>query len=185
MEKAGLLLSSNRDLDEKSSIHTKINELFPVVNDLSRMGNVFDLPVTSFRSPLKFFDGSYRHFEICALGSLEMNSALRGMANSGYSCATILTHPTEFFRRFRNSTVPLKKNCRRLEKLLRNIKEDPDMIPLTVSQSTYRTEILSHSPREIKLNFPYSLLRLFDQGFERIWHWGLAQRMEFKQRHLV
>ena len=62
METLGLFLSSNRDLDKKSSIATEINEYFPIRNDLSQKGKMFDLPVTSFRSSLPFFDGSYRHF---------------------------------------------------------------------------------------------------------------------------
>ncbi len=126
MEILGLFLSSNRDLDKKSSIATDINEYFPIRNDLSQMGRMFDLPVTSFRSSLPFFDGLYRHFEICALGTLEMEDMLSRMVGAGYSCATILTHPGEYFRRNNNDTVFVSKNCKRLERLLTSAKHVND-----------------------------------------------------------
>jgi len=118
MEEVGLYLSSNRDLDMKSSIHTRINDHFPITNDISKRGNIIDIPVTAFRSAFPFIDGRYRHFEICALGAGEMKNALSKMVKAGYRCATVLTHPAEFFHSSGKGSQFIEKNCRRFEELL-------------------------------------------------------------------
>ena len=168
MEEAGLFISSNRDLDQKSSIHTKINDHFPVKNDLSKKGNIVDLPVTCFRSSLPFWDGQYRHFEICAMGTKEMISAVSKMLKTEYSCATILTHPGEFFRLTKKGTVFIKKNCSRLRKLLKFLKSNKDITNNTISQCLESCIIPETSSPEIMLNPLFSIMRVFAQVNDRI-----------------
>jgi hypothetical protein len=167
MEELGLFLSSNRDLDKKSSIYSKINDFFSIRNDLSKCGNIYDLPLTAFRSSTPLLDGPYRHFEICALGLLEMTDALSRMLRAGYSCATILTHPGEFFYRSGNGTAFIRKDCCRFEKLLKFLKGRDDMITLTISECIDNSIIHGASRPEIKLNPLYSVMRVCAQIIDR------------------
>ena len=168
MEKVGLPISSNRDLDLKSTIHTKINDLFPINNDLSQRRSVIDLPITSFRSPLPFLDGAYRHLEICALGELEMVHGLLAMAKAGYSCATILTHPGEFFMHTDNKTHFINKNCQRLESLLRFLcsRDEFEVLPIDYRLLETKRPVFSRSI--VRLNLRHSLLRVMEQGLKRL-----------------
>ncbi|MBU0967483.1 MAG: hypothetical protein KKA54_14005 [Proteobacteria bacterium] len=168
MEECGLFLSSNRDLDQKSSIHSQINHLFPVVNELSRRANILDLPVTIFKSCISFLDGKYRHFEICALGLEEMKAGLSAMQNVSYENATILTHPGEFFGKSRKGTL-IKNgiNCQRLDGLLKFISENMNMNFMTVSEILATAEPNTKLFPIIQLTKPASVKRLAEQILKR------------------
>lgn len=169
MEQHGLTLGSNRDLDLKSSLESKLNDVFPVRNDVSRVGAVTDLPVSVLRSPLSWIDGTYRHLEVCATGVLEMRDGLRKLAEAGVTCATILTHPKEFFyMREARHAVAIDKNRRRLDALVAFLATWPDADVLTISQCMDHTELPAASPPERTLNPVYSLLRMAQQGSYRI-----------------
>jgi peptidoglycan/xylan/chitin deacetylase (PgdA/CDA1 family) len=168
MKHAGILVSSNRDLDTKSSIRSKINHDFPVVNDVSCCEGVVDVPVTAFRSPLPGLDGQFRHFEISALSFREMKDGLMKAYRAGYSTVGILTHPGEFFRHTRCGVVPIEKNRRRLEQLLAFIKSRPEFKVCTISECATITPMPKSSPPEIRLALPYTLLRVVEQGVDRI-----------------
>jgi len=118
MKANGLLVGSNRDLDAHGSIASRVNEVFPVKNDVSIREGITDLPVSCFESPFPWLDGRYRHLQITAAGHREMIYVLRRMERLGYRAATILTHPGEFYCRTARGFVPNRKNCRRWEKLL-------------------------------------------------------------------
>jgi peptidoglycan/xylan/chitin deacetylase (PgdA/CDA1 family) len=168
MQQMGLHVSSNRDLDAKTSIRSKINFDFPVINDVSRRDDVIDVPVTAFRSPLPGLDGKFRHFEISALSFREMKDGLMKAYRAGYSTVGILTHPGEFFRNTKRGVVPIEKNRRRLEQLLAFIKSRPEFKVCTMSECAAITPIPEKSPPEIRLALPYTLLRVMEQGVDRI-----------------
>ena len=168
MESLGILLGSNRDLDFKCSTRSRVNDRFPVGNDLSKAGRVADLPLTVFRSPLPFLDGPYRHLEISAVGLREMTDVLDGMARAGYACATILTHPAEFFRWQGNEAVPILKNCRRLEGLLAFLRERSDLSVLTLSECLEKTVVPTKSPPDVSPSLTHSLRRVCEQGLARM-----------------
>ena len=163
-----LYIGSNRDLDLKCSIRTRLNDRFPVRNDVSRLGRIVDLPVTALRSPLPFLDGPQRHFEISALSALEMTGGLVRMSRAGYSCATILTHPGEFFRLSRRGADAIGKNCRRLERLMAFLKRRGDMRVLTVGECAAKSTIPESSPPEVWLNPVFSVVRVLEQARGRI-----------------
>ncbi|MFC1453461.1 hypothetical protein ACFLSJ_08985, partial [Verrucomicrobiota bacterium] len=127
MKRNGLAVSSNRDLDAKSSIRSALNDAFPVRNDVCDLRGIVDVPLTALRSPFPFLDGRFRHMEISAMGLREMCDGLRRLAAAGYACASVLTHPREFFRPTRTGFVYVRKNCRRLEGLLRFARGRPDI----------------------------------------------------------
>jgi len=168
MRRVGLAISSNRDLDTKSSIRSKVNYCFPVVNDVSFRDGIVDIPVTAFRSPLPKLDGQFRHFEISALSFLEMSEGLMKAYRAGYSAVGILTHPGEFFRHTRHGVVPIRKNRRRLEQLLGFITTRPEFKVCTVSRFAAIDPLPKRSPPEIKLSLPNTLLRVVEQGVDRI-----------------
>ena len=168
MEKTGLFLSSNRDLDMNSSIHSKLNNSFPIRNDLSKHGKILDIPVTAFRSALPFIDGPYRHFELCALGAGEMTMALSQMVKAGYRSATVLLHPQELFRQIGNETKPIIKNRRRLESLLGFLGNHPEFNVVSMNAFSSNAVLPKRSPSDVKLFFPYSMLRVLEQIIDRI-----------------
>jgi len=168
MEEVGLYLSSNRDLDMKSSIHTRINDHFPIKNDISKRGNILDMPVTAFRSALPFLDGRYRHFEISALGAGEMKTALLQMLKTGYRCAVVLTHPGEFFRSSEGKSEFIEKNCRRFETLLKYLHCEPEMNVLRLKEHSPTIVVPEKSPSDVWLSLPCSFIRVFEQSFDRI-----------------
>jgi len=169
MLECGIRLGSNRDLDLKSTINSRLNDHFPVRNDLSRRADVVDLPVSALRSALPVLDGPYRHLQICAVGSREMTDALSRMASAGYACATILTHPGEFFRSVRGESVFVRKNCRRLEGLLKFLASRNDMQVMTLSECTARCEPdNARQPPELHLNLFHSVVRACEQWVARL-----------------
>jgi len=115
MRRCGLKISSNRDLDTKCSTRSKLNDYFPVLNDVSVRDAIGDVPLTCVRSPLPGLDGVYRHMEISAVSSGEMEWGIDRMKREGYAAICFLTHPGEFFCR-RTGRV-WKKNMTRLERL--------------------------------------------------------------------
>jgi len=168
MEEVGLYLSSNRDLDMKSSIHTRINDHFPITNDISKRGNIIDIPVTAFRSAFPFIDGRYRHFEICALGAGEMKNALSKMVKAGYRCATVLTHPAEFFHSSGKGSQFIEKNCRRFEELLSYLHCEPQFNTVCLRSCSPTVELPAKSPLDVRLSLPYTVIRVWEQGLDRI-----------------
>lgn len=168
MEEVGLFLSSNRDLDMKSSIHTRINDHFPVINDISKRGNILDIPITAFRSPIPCIDGRYRHLEICALGAGEIKNVLAQMVKAGYRCATVLTHPAEFFHSSGKGSQFIGKNCRRFEELLKYLHSEPEMNTVCLGECSPRIELPAKSPLDIRLSLPYTVIRVWEQGLDRI-----------------
>lgn len=181
MANLGIPLSSNRDLDVKCSTRSRVNDAFPVRNDLSRVGAVADLPLTVFRSPLPFLDGPYRHLEISAVGMKEMADVLTGMTDAGYVCATVLTHPAEFFRWSGRRALPIAKNCRRLEALLEFLRNRREIPALTVSQCLEKSALPSQSPPDVSPSIVHSLQRVGAQAAERVRRRmgvpGFAQRL--------
>ena len=163
MENLGLAIGSNRDLDRKSSTRSRLNDLFPVRNDLSRVGAVADLPLTAFRSPLPFLDGPYRHLEISAVALREMTDVLGKLAAAGYACATLLTHPAEFFRWSGGAAVPIAKNCRRLEGLLAFLRRRKVMPTLTLSQCLEQTRLPVESLPDVSPSMLHSFARVCEQ----------------------
>jgi len=176
MEAVGLHLSSNRALDQKSSIRSRLNDTFPVRNDLSAMGSMTDVPVTALRSSLPFLDGPYRHMEISAMGLGEIKDGLTRMQQAGYACAGILTHPGEFYRYDRQAAVPIRKNCRRLKGLLDFVTAHPHMEFLAVSDVPRACSIPSSSPPELKTNAMHSLVRAVEQVVDRLRARGFLNR---------
>lgn len=168
MEQAGIRLGSNRDLDRKSTLRTRINDLFPVVNDLSCRGAVHDLPVTAFRSAIPFLDGRFRHAQVTALGASELADGLRRMASAGYACATILTHPKEFFRMDHGTAAPVRRNVRRWEALLGTLKGREGFRMLTAGECLGATPLPERSPPQVRLNPFYSGVRVLEQAAGRL-----------------
>jgi peptidoglycan/xylan/chitin deacetylase (PgdA/CDA1 family) len=163
MQANNLYMSSNRDLDQKSSIASQLNDHFAVRNDAAAWEGIVDLPVNVLRSPIPWADGPCRHLEICALGSLEMKDALRRMAGAGYAAATILTHPREFFYRTRSGTAYIQKNCRRLESLIRLLGNDSSLSACPISAWKRDDALPMVSPPELRLHPLHSLMRLIGQ----------------------
>jgi peptidoglycan/xylan/chitin deacetylase (PgdA/CDA1 family) len=168
MKSAGLLLGSNRDLDKKSTIYSEVNDLFPVPNDVSSVDGITDLPVTAFRSPLPWLDGTYRHMQITAMSFPEMAYGLMKMKDAGYSCATVLMHPHEFFSVKRKEFVPNKKNRARLESLLGFIKTQPDFSIKPASACARSAGNEAGKLPEIRLPLRLSLARVMEQAMARI-----------------
>ena len=169
MQEHGLTLGSNRDRDLKSSLESKLNDLFPVQNDVSRVGSVTDLPVSVLRSPIPWTDGTYRHLEVCALGAMEMRDALIKLERAGVTCATILTHPKEFFyMKDGKEAIPIQKNRRRLEHLVKFLAGWESANVVTFGDWRPPVELPSASPPEMRLNPLFSMMRLIEQGIYRV-----------------
>jgi len=168
LKRAGVLLGSNRNLDTKSSIRSKVNDAFPVLNDVSTVDGIIDVPVTSFRSPVPKCDGTFRHCEISALSFVEMKDGLMKACRAGYSTVGILTHPGEFFRYTKRGLVSIEKNCRRMEQLLAFISSRPEFNMCTISECATISPLPQKSPPEIRLSLRYTLLRVVEQGVDRI-----------------
>ena len=113
-------------------------------------------------------DGRYRHFEISALSFREMKDGLMKASRAGYSTVGILTHPGEFFRHGKRGDVPVSKNCRRLEQLLRFITSRPEFRACTISECAANAQFPKQSPPEIKLSLACSLMRVLEQGADRL-----------------
>jgi hypothetical protein len=172
MATLGIPLGSNRDLDRKSSIHSRINACFPVVNDVSMSGAVTDIPVTVMRSALRRLDGPYRHFEITALSAGEMTGGLLRLQQAGYAAVTILTHPGEFFRRAGGRVLAVEKNRRRLEHVIEFVAGRDDMVFAAMGEIG-GVRLPSASPVIPILPPLSSLRRLAEQAAHRVW----ARRM--------
>jgi peptidoglycan/xylan/chitin deacetylase (PgdA/CDA1 family) len=168
MKSAGFSIGSNRDRDKKSTIYSEVNDLFPVQNDVSSADGITDLPVTTFRSPLPWLDGSYRHMQITAMSFREMAYGVLKMKEAGYSCATVLTHPHEFFNVKNKEFLPNKKNRRRLESLLAFLKAQPDLSIRSAADCAKSADTKPGSRPEIELPIRLSLLRVMEQTMVRI-----------------
>jgi hypothetical protein len=147
-----------------------------VANDLSRHDGIIDVPVTCLRSPLPALDGPFRHLEISAVSTREMCWALDRLSTAGYAAAGILTHPPEFYRWNNGRPIPIKKNCRRLEALLRFIQQRADM-EACVIDGRLATAHPPLAPRPIPW-FPvrFSALRVVEQGIYRL-RYGARDRL--------
>lgn len=178
MKSTGLGLGSNRDLDQKTSTRSKLNDVFPVKNDLSSIHGVTDLPVTAFRSAVPRLDGRYRHLQITAVSAGETIFCLRKMAETGYRTATILMHPGEFFRVRRGVFLPNNKNIRRLRCILdflagettfdvRFVSSCVDMAVVGRSGTSGAAEGL-FSPPDIEMPLGLSAGRIAEQAMERV-----------------
>ena len=97
-----------------------------------------------------------------------MENMLSRMVRAGYSCATILTHPGEYFRRNNNDTVFVSKNCERLERLLNHAKEVNELRFQTVNRCLEEATVPTLPPPELVLKLNYSLMRLLAQYLDRI-----------------
>jgi len=168
MRRAGLPWGSNRDLDQKTSIRTKLNRSFPVFNDLGGKDGIVDMPVTALRSPFSMLDGPYRHMEIAAMGTREMCDGLAKAQRAGYAAACILTHPGEFFRRRGGAFRAWTKNCRRLDAVLAFASAHPDLRVTALDDLRARARIPSVSPPELRAHPLYSLMRIVSQGIDRL-----------------
>lgn len=168
MDNLGILIGSNRDLDTKCSTRSRLNEVFPIRNDVSRLGRIIDVPTSALRSPLKFLDGPYRHMQVSALGAAETIDALLRMERAGYACATILTHPGEYFRALGGRLVPVGKNRRRLKRILSFLAGHPAMRVLTVGDCARVGPVRVESPPELRLNLPLALQRVCEQSLDRM-----------------
>jgi hypothetical protein len=168
METNGLLIGSNRDRDLKSSLESKVNDAFPVVNDISRRGRVTDIPVSTLRSGLPWMDGPFRHLEICAVSALEMQDGLRKLARAGVQCATILTHAKEFFYMAGGKAVPIRKNMERLERLAAWLADWPEARVMTVAQCAGLTGLPVASPPDVRLNPLLTMARVGEQAAYRL-----------------
>lgn len=164
----GIRISSNRDPDTKCSTRSRINELFPVRHDLSAWNGLLDLPVSALRSPLPQLDGRYRHLEVSAVGSDELHDALVRMHRAGYVCATLLTHPGEFFRIKNGRCVPVLKNRRRWDRLLAFLKSRAEFNVRTVDACGRTIHPPSVPPVELRLALTHSLRRVMEQGIDRL-----------------
>lgn len=168
MSKCGIAVGSNRDLDMKSSVRSKINHLFPVANDVCEHGGVVDLPVTVLRSPFPFLDGRYRHMEIAAMGMREMCDGLVRMREAGYRCATVLTHADEFFRCDNGRIVPVEKNRRRLEGLLEFVTASEGMRMAAVSECARHCPVSDAQPPILRAHPLHSFTRVLEQALDRL-----------------
>ncbi len=174
MKDCGLTLSSNRDLDTHSSIESRLNDVFPVVNDVSTFMGITDIPVSAFRSPLPRLDGAWRHLEPCALSLGEMTSALTAMHRAGYHSACLLTHPHEFYYRLGNRYHINHINRRRWEGLLKFLKSAPWAKVTTFASlpsllTSHPSPLTPHpSPPPIRLPVFWSLYRLAEQALKRV-----------------
>ncbi len=168
MEALGILVGSNRDLDTKCSTRSRVNDAFPVRRDLSRRGRLVDLPASAPRSPLPFLDGMYRHMQVSALGGREMIDAIVRMERAGYTCATILTHPGEYFRASGRDLVPIAKNRRRLDQLLAFLAARTSCKVGVVSDCADAVPVPEESPPEIALSLPLAMCRVWEQAFDRV-----------------
>ena len=167
MKSAGFSLGSNRDRDNKSTIYSHVNDLFPVCNDISSLDGITDLPVTSFLSPLPWLDGTYRHFQMTALSFHEMTYGLLKMKETGYSCATILTHPHEFFIVKKKEYYPDRKNRKRLKSLLAFLKTQPDLHIKSATDCIKSDDGKLGNRPEIRLPMHLSVLRVMEQTMAR------------------
>ncbi len=167
MQHHGLGISANRDLDQKSSIRTRLNDYFPARNDLAIRDGIIDLPVTALRSALPRLDGPWRHLEIAAMGLGEMTDGLRRLAAAGYVGAGILTHPGEFFRDRVGRAEPIEKNRRRLDGVLRFIRATPELnlVPITAIAQARPAAVASP---DVRARLDLSILRVWEQGLERL-----------------
>jgi len=168
MRECGLMLGSNRDLDTHSSIESRLNDVFQVINDISEFSGVTDIPVSSFLSPFPRLDGQWRHLEPCALSLGEMTGALGKMAGAGYQTACLLTHTHEFYYR-RGHTFHINWiNRRRWEGVLKHLTQAPWAQLSTFSSTTQQlNNSTPNSPPPIRLNPAWSLLRLAEQALKR------------------
>ncbi|MGA2065037.1 MAG: hypothetical protein ABSG86_08710 [Thermoguttaceae bacterium] len=167
MRQVGIPVSSNRDLDTKSSVQSAVNQSFPIHNDIAVQDGVTDLPVTGLRSPLSWLDGTWRHLQVCALSGREMTNALDTLEGAGYTCATILTHPPEYFAHTSRFAARAGRNRRRLERLFQHIAGRPSLESIFVSGCT-ALEIPTRSPPACRYRLRDSLGRLREQLFGRI-----------------
>lgn len=169
MRDVGLCVGSNRDLDAKSSIQSRVNGCFPIANDVSTRDGVTDYPVTACLSPFPWLDGTYRHMQITAMSCGEMCGALRAMARAGYRSAVVLTHPTEFFVRRGSACLPNAKNRRRIEQLIEFLGRREDMAWGVLDRMDAEEHHESPAqPLAIRLNRFHSLVRVVEQARARL-----------------
>ncbi|MBT7064849.1 MAG: hypothetical protein HN919_00960 [Verrucomicrobia bacterium] len=168
MEQAGIRLGSNRDLDLKSSIDSQLNDLFSVINDVSRSGDVTDVPVSVMRSSLPMLDGPFRHLEVCALSAAEMIDAIKKLHAVGTQCVTILTHPKEFFVIAGGKTLAIHKNRRRFESLMAFLS-GWDAVQAEVFSAAGSIDPLPEPSRPMpRLSMIKSMMRLTSQVHYRV-----------------
>jgi hypothetical protein len=167
MRQVGILIGSNRDLDTKSSIQSEVNDCFPVQHDIAARDGLVDLPVTALRSPLPWLDGAYRHLQVCALSGREMTNALGTLESAGYACATILTHPGEYFAPASRPAAGKGRNRRRLECIFRYVANRPSLESMFISRCT-ALEIPTRSPPACRYSLRDSIGRLREQLFGRM-----------------
>lgn len=168
MEICGIRLGSNRDLDQKTTIQSRINDLFPVRNDICEWRGIVDLPVTAPRSPFSLLDGHHRHLQICAINGAELNDALGQMVDFGYETATVLTHPKEFFRRSGGGFAPNMKNRKRLEQFAKFVSQRDDIEAFTVSKCLDVCSTATSARRAVRFKPRHTMLRILEQGIARM-----------------
>ncbi|MFT5241428.1 MAG: hypothetical protein ACI9OU_001951 [Candidatus Promineifilaceae bacterium] len=168
MKDVGLTVSSNRDLDQKSSIRSQLNDFFPIRNDVSERDGMIDVPVHACKSPYPFLDREYRHLEISAMGLSEMCDALVKMEQAGYACACILTHPGEFFRKRAERIKPIRKNQRRLKGLVDFVQRHDRLEWATLAEFLEEDRGERAQPAPVHLNPVYSAMRVGEQVFDRV-----------------
>ena len=93
-----------------------------------------------------------------------MIDGLTRMAASGYSCATILTHPAEFFRVRDGEAVAVRKNCKRFERVLSFLAQADDIQTRVFSEVPACLELPTESPPELRFALRYSIRRLAEQA---------------------
>ncbi len=173
MREVGLRLGSNRDRDTKCSTRSKVNDAFPVQNDLSALDGSIDLPVTSLLSAFPGIDGRYRHLEISAVSSAELGDAFCRLDAAGYRCVTVLTHPGEFFRTEGGRLVPIRKNRRRWERCLAFLRAHRDFHVRPVSACLREIAPVVTPPPDVPMSVPLTLGRFAEQGLDRVRaRWG-------------
>ena len=170
MKAAGLFISANRDLDAKGSIQSRINNCFEVRNDLAECRGVVDLPLSCFKSPLPAWDGAYRHLQVTACGADELLEALRRMEACRYNCATVLTHPGEYFKETRaGRLLPDRKNQRRLEHILAAVGGNPAYKIRLVSECAEIPK-MTGAPPDVTVPRALSVKRMAVQAVMRAWN---------------
>lgn len=115
LTEVGLHVSSSLNL-ANFDLNCLITPDRPRVDLYEAIPGVWELPVSCFRE-----GAVYRPLQITAISFAEMREALESLEATGHGCATILTHPEEFFT-IDDERIPFGRpnhiNIRRLRRLL-------------------------------------------------------------------
>jgi len=110
------------------------------LNHPTRIGSIYEFPITCFNWPFHRLGSKFRHLQITAAGMAETLDVLNHAQKLQYQFVTILLHSFEFITR--DQTIyPDMKNIHRFENLCRTLQRRSDSIQTTGFSALEATDL--------------------------------------------